>query len=336
MRSGARLVSLAASWALLVVVVAVGPAPGIAAETRLTPREQQDLLEPWSLEINPAATPVPIPAPVPIRPPPPSLGDTTTAIAVLAPAAPVRPPLVPDDSDPQAVARARTAKEKVLVVRCRQLLVGQPAAAERLGELLRGGASFEMARRAVGSIDLTERIRDYAIDELEPELRREVEALPAGGWSRTRPWNGRVALFQVVAKETRERGTIPALGAGLSGDEQSRLARVVRDRPAPAVAAAADQAANDTRDIDHAAVVQQIQPVTPEHATQGGTVIVVVQVGRTDDVTDVRVESSTATMFNQAAMDAARRSTYRSARRNGIPEPDAVTITFNFPAPRSD
>lgn len=305
----------------------------VQAETRLSPREQADPLEPWSMEFVPGA-PAPATSPAPAALP--ASPDTALAALGAAPAAQPQAPLVPDDSDPAAVARALAAKEQVLVVRCRQLLIGQPAAAERLGELLRGGASFEAARRAVGSIDLSERTRDYAIDELEPDLRREVEALPAGGWSRTRPWNGRTALFQVVDKQTRERGTLPALGAGLSAEEQSRLARAQRDRPAAAAVAAANAAAAETRDSDPAAVVQQVQPTPPEDATTGGVVTVVVQIGRTDDVTDVQVESSSAEIFNAPAIDAARRSTYRSASRNGIPEPGSVRITFNFPAPQAD
>jgi TonB family protein len=315
------------------VAVCVFTAWSAHAETRLSPREQADPLEPWSMEFvpgagNPGASPAPAANPASL--------DTAESGSAPNPAAPPQSPLVPDDSDPGAVARAQAAKEQVLVVRCRQLLIGQPAAAERLGELLRGGASFEAARRAVGSIDLTDRTRDYALDELEPDLQREVEALPAGGWSRTRPWNGRTALFQVVDKQTRERGTIPALGAGLSPDEQARLARVQRDRPAPAAVAAANAASAETRDLDPAAVVQQVQPTPPENVTIGGTVTVVVQIGRTDDVTDVQVESSSDALFNAPALDAARRSTYRSANRNGIPEPGSVRITFNFPVPQHD
>ena len=317
---------------VLVAACSVAAAASRAAETRLTPGEQQDPLEPWSMEEVPLErTQALVPLPAPAR-------QDTTAITMPAPApaTPSPAPLVPDDSDPAAAARARAAKEQVLVVRCRQLLVGQPAAAERLGELLRSGSSLEAARRAAGSPEVTDRTRDYAIDELQPDLRREVESLPEGGWSRPRPWNGRVALFQVVSKETRERGTIPALGAGLSADEQSRLARTQRERPAPAAVAAATETNNETRDVEPAAVVQQGQVAPPENALTGGTVTVVVQVGRTDDVNDVRVEFSTDPMFNQAALDAARRSTYRSARRNGIPEPGTVKITFNFPAPQSD
>lgn len=330
------MTSRSRTWCTLWMLAALcGGVQSAPAQSRLTPREQQDPLEPWSMEAVPGGrVPASMPAPLPARP------DTAAAHSTPAagrPAAsPSQPPLVPDDSDPAAMARARAAKEKVLVVRCRQLLIGQPAAAERLGELLRGGASFESAWRAVGKIDLTDRTREYAIDELQPDLRQEVESLPEGGWSRARPWSGRTALFQVVTKETRERGSVPELGAGLSADEQSRLARAQRDRPPPSAVAAANEATGNTQELERAAVVQQADVTPPEGVTTGATVTVLVQVGRTDDVMNVQIQASTDPQFNQAAIQAARRSTYRSAQRNGVPEPDMVPITFNFPGSQPD
>jgi TonB family protein len=64
-------------------------------------------------------------------------------------------------------------------------------------------------------------------------------------------------------------------------------------------------------------------------------VTVDVEVGLSDDLIDARIVHSSDTIFETSATDAARRSQYRSARRNGIPERGRVTMTFKFVAPQT-
>jgi hypothetical protein len=217
----------------------------------------------------------------------------------------------------------------VLVVTCRQLLVSDPRIAERLGRLLRSGATLEEAEKALGRVDLDEATRKYAIDDLQPELRAEVEALPVGGWSDVRPWHGRSSLFQVVAKEDRPRGSVPELGQNLDAREQERIANLQRasstgNRPSVPVANA---------DVQPAAVVEQARAQYPPNVQESADVSVQVTVGLSDDYVDARVVNSTNSLFDQPALDAAQRSTYRSARRNGIPERGTVMLNFRFVAP---
>ena len=294
-------------------------------EARLTQRESQDVLEPWSLENEPVTVPLapPAPTPVPARVNP----DTTAA----RPAAPPRSEPPAADSDVGAGAPGSAGREQILVVRCRQLLVGHRLAAERLARLLRSGASLEEARKAIGSIDIDDRTRDYAVDDLQPELRAEVEKLPEGAWSGVRNWNGRAALFQVVSKQRRERRSIPELGAGLDTDEQSRMARVQRPVQAPPSRPVADE----TADTEGAEVVNQVTPQYPEDAMAAGAVTVLVTVGRSDEVISVDIETSSDPVFNRAAQDAAHRSTYRAQRQGGTPVGGSVRVTFQFPAPQA-
>ncbi len=289
-------------------------------EVRLTPAESRDLLEPWTLEYeSETAEPLLVGQPVPVAANP----DTVAAHT----AAPLRPAPPADDSE----VGGSVGREKVLVVRCRQLLVGQRRAAERLARLLRAGAPLEDARKAIGSIDIDDRTRDYAVEDLQPDLRTEVETLPEGAWSTVRDWNGRAALFQVVSKQTRERRSIPELGAGLGTDEQNRLAR--EQRPIPP---SRPRPANDeTSDLEGAEVVNQITPEYPEGATKAGEVTILVTVGRSDEVTTLETLSSTDPVFDQAAQDAARRSTYRAQRQSGVPVGGTVRVTFRFPAPQT-
>jgi TonB family protein len=291
-------------------------APGRAAnglDARLTPRERADLLEPWALEPRPGEVPMPVPPVLPVPAPPAADVPTDAEFGT-----PQTQPQAPGASDGVGVE----------IVRCRQLTIGQPARAERLAALLQSGADLETARRAVGGADIVERTREYALDELEPDIRAEIASLPEGGWSRVRTTRGRATIFQVVAKSRRDAATLPQLGAGLGHEEQARLQATLKPRPAPV-----QPVQDETRDVDAAAVVQQVQPEYPQGATTSGEVTVLVRIGRADDVIDAEVQNSTDPQFNEAALRAARRSTYRAARNDGIPEVSTVTVTFKFVAP---
>jgi TonB family protein len=315
-----RARALARPWApvlavaLTVVVVAVA---GAAPEDRLTRREREDPLEPWSLE--PGREEAPSPGPVP--------ADTSTvpeAAEASREAEQAEGPIAAEDG------------ERVPVVRCRQVLVSHPAQAERLAALLRSGANLDEVRRAAAGVEIEEHTREYALEELQDDVRSEVEALPAGGWSRVRPWHGRAALFQVVEKAERARSELPQLGAGLDASERDRVAEAGRAsaaRRASAPPPAAAAATGAERGVEKAAVVNQVSPEFPPTASGGGEVTVLVEIDRLGQPIDVRVVSSSDRIFEIAAMDAARRSTYRGAKRDGIPEPGTVTLTFRFVAP---
>jgi hypothetical protein len=288
-------------------------------ERRLSPSEAADPLEPWSLEVN-----VQVPTPPPSRnpvPESPAIGPNP------APNPNPQAPLPPSDAD---LPNDPRSLEKVAAVTCRQILVADPQKAARLASLLHSGASLEDAQRALGRVDLVEVNRDYALEELSPEVRAEVERLPVGGWSSVRPWKGRSAIFQVVTKDERERRALPALGRGLDADEQNDLAAQRRQVARTQKPSAGDE----TADYENASVVTQVSPEYPPNATGPGEVTVQVQLGASDDVIDAIVMNTTDPIFEFPARDAARRSQYRSARRNGIPERSAVTLTFKFVAPQ--
>jgi TonB family protein len=287
----------------------------------LTQREMEDPLEPWSLE--PGRGPfMPPPSPPPLLPTPPAaLPESTQAGAPEGEASlPVTEPPEPVPSEPE---------EQVVVVQCRQLLVSDPRQAQRLAELLHAGVTLEDARRGLGSIDIDETTRSYALDELQPELRAEIDTLAEGGWGGLREWRGRSALFQLVTREERARNMIPALGEGLDAAELERLANRQRALGSRAPSAAAPPAA----DAQPATVVEKATPQYPEGITESADVTVQVEIGLSDDYLGARIVSSTNAQFDQSALDAAQRSTYRSARRNGVPERGTVTINFRFVAP---
>jgi TonB family protein len=213
---------------------------------------------------------------------------------------------------------------KVFVVRCRQLLVSHPVEAVRLASLLRAGTSLERARQAVVGVAFTERSRVYLMDELDPAVRREVESLPTGGWSEPRPWRGRTLVFQVVEKGLRPRSSVPKLGQGLAPEELDRVARMVPEHVAPRIASP------DSADFTPASVVKQAKPEYPRDATKAGEVTLQVTVGRVGEVVEVRRSTASDPIFEGPAMEAARRSTYRPARRNGLPEQGNVMLTFQF------
>lgn len=317
-RGWAHRTLLAALFGLLGVgLPAASRAQAPAGEDpRLTPRERADPLEPWSLELVPGQLPA-IPPPAP-----PAAADTTggrAAAGAPLPAGGVQPPAVAADSS-----------EVIAVVRLRAVLVGRADQAVRLAELLRDGASLESAERAVGGVKIDEKTRDLPLEDLEPALRAEVEALEPGSWTGVRPWRGRSAFFQVVAKEDRPRSTLPKLGEGLDEQEQARLATLRHPMPARAVKLENTEAG---RDYQPAAVVTQQPAAYPSSATTAGEVTVEVQIGLADNVLDVRVIESTDRVFEPAAMVAAQRSTYQSARRLGVPEQGTVRLKFPFAGP---
>jgi TonB family protein len=237
----------------------------------------------------------------------------------------------PAESEREPEAEQPLRGDEVAVVRCRQVLVGYPEHARRLSALLRSGATFEEARRAIGGVDMVERQRDYALEDLEPDLRTEIEALPEGGWTRVRTWRGRSALVQLVARLQRSRSSLPVLGEGLSEAERERLSSRFRLNAAPPPPQRPQNP--DETAVQHAAVLEQVKPETPADAQEGGEVVVVVEVGREGEAVDVRVRSSTNPALEEAALNAARRSRYRAATRLGIAEPGTVTLSFRFAPP---
>ncbi len=305
-RRALNLVAMIATWATWWVALCTAQ----PSSSRLTREEIADPLAPWTLEASGQAP----------------LGPRAN---------PTDSPLVPSDapteSEREAEAEQPLRGDEIPVVRCRQILIGHPEHARRLAALLRAGASLQDARRAIGGVDVVERQRDYAIEDLEPELRAEIEALPEGGWTRVHTWRGRAALVQVVARLQRSRSMLPVLGEGLSAEERERLsARFRLNAPPPPTPR--PQNPEDTA-IQVAAVIDQVKPETPENVLEGGEVVVFVEVGSEGEAVDVRVQTSTNPALEAAALDAARRSRYRAATRLGTPEPGSVTITFRFAAP---
>jgi hypothetical protein len=304
--------------AALVVLLLLGtvlPAhaqSGPGGDPRWTPRERQDPLEPLSLEPVAGRGPGPPPAPA----------DTTGGRATAG----ERPPT----GGGKPAAAAADSSESVAVVRLRAVIVGRTDQAQRLVELLRGGATLDAARRALGGLAGDEVTRELALEDLRPGLREEVQGLAEGGWTGVHPWRDRAALFQVVAKDNRRRSTLPKLGEGLDEKEQARLANLHHPMPtrAPRV-----ENPDQGREYQAAAVVQQERPAYPPSAMASGDVTVEVKIGLADDVVDAQVTSSTDPIFEPPALTAARRSTYRSARRNGVPEPASLRLTFRFVAP---
>lgn len=302
----------------LLLLLGISPASPVGVcgaqsnDARLTREELADPLAPWTLETSG-------------RVPGGRSPQTDPA------AGPLVPSDAPADSQlPPAVDRPLRGDE-VAVVRCRQLLIGHPEHARRLATLLRAGAALEDAKRAIGGVDIVERQRDYALEDLEPDLRAEIETLPAGGWTRVRTWRGRSALVQVVARLQLSRSALPLLGEGLSDAERERLSASYRMNAAPPTPRT--PAPNETAILQPAAVLEQVKPETPANLQDGGEVVVLVEVGREGEAVDARVQYSSNPALEEAALTAARRSRYRAATRLGIPEPGSVTLTFRFASP---
>jgi len=305
-RRHACIVAIIATWSWSVAVCTAQP-----FTSRLTPEEIADPLAPWSFEFWRNA---------------PGQIDPRTG--------PATGPLVPGDAPTEPDREHEAAQplrgDEVAVVHCRQILIGHPEHARRLAALLGAGATLEDARRAIGGVDVVERQRNYALEDLEPDLRTEIEALPDGGWTRLRTWRGRSVLVQVVDRLQLSRSMLPALGEGLSDAEREKLSARFRlnASPPPPRPQNPDQTAEQP-----AAVLEQVKPETPPNVQGGGEVVVLVEVGREGEAVDVRVLNSTNPALEEAALNAARRSRYRAATRLGIPEQGTVTVTFRFAAP---
>jgi TonB family protein len=191
---------------------------------------------------------------------------------------------------------------------------------------------LERAVRSLGITDLVETKRAYAVDELEPGIRAQVESLPDSAWSAARSWRGRYAFFQVLGREERARSALPKLGEGLGDEERKRLAAALQSA-ARQVEAGARPAEPG---LEPATVLEQVPAEYPPAATGNGEVTLSVDVGRLGQVLGVRVESSTDPIFEGPAIEAARTSRYKAARRPpGIAEPGTVRLTYKFTAPQN-
>jgi TonB family protein len=290
-----------------------GPPPGPA-----------DPLEPWSLEQQPTV----LPAPTPSSPPDvglavPTPGDSTSPRDARLDTPPDVGDLYGSDS---------TATDAIPVVRLRQILVENPHQARQLRELFDAGVPWAEARSLLKLGEVKEFQRQYALEDLALDLRAEVEALPDSAWSSGIAWRGRTMFFQVLSRALRSRSALPALGDGLSDQEKSRLAQLRPNLRQPQASGASNVPAED-EGLVQAAIVKQEPPIYPEAATIDGEVILVVSIGRQHDVTKVEVASSTDPIFEQPAIEAARRSEYRSATRNGIPEPGTIRLNYSFKVP---
>ena len=283
------------------------PAPPGAAKRwvgRVPP--PADPLDPWPLEPAPATQPTPVAPAVP---------TDTTAVAV------------PDSAAPGAPI---DSSDVVEVVRCRQILVSDPARVPQLERLLHDGMPLEQALLTVGIADVDESRRVYALDDIDPRLAAEIAALPDSGWSTPRPWRGRTVLVQVLDREERPRHTLPKLGENLDDKEKSRLASQLRAPERATTAQLTPEA-----DYKPAAAVEQVQAQYPPAANEAGEVTVVVEVGRVGEVLGVRIENSTARIFEEPAIAAARASKYKAAERSGFAEPGTVRLTYKFAAPQA-
>lgn len=304
--------------ALCAVALSASIATAQPGTSRLTPEEIADPLAPWTLEASGSGPAAP--------PPPPVTGDPG--------AGPIAVPMVPSDAPVDAEREPEVPQplsgDEVTVVHCRQISLGYPEQARRLAELLGAGATLEDARRALGGVEWVERQRDYALEDLEADLRAEIESLPDGGWTRVRTWRGRSILVQVVSRTQRSRSALPVLGEGLNQEERDRItARFRLNTPPPARA----QSPEETAMLQPAAVLEQAKPEAPADLQEGGEVVVLVEVGREGEAVNVRVQHASNAALEAAAITAARRSRYRAATRLGIPEPGTVTLTFRFASP---
>jgi hypothetical protein len=262
-----------------------------------------DPLEPWSLEAAPATLVLPAAAPFD------SLGPLPMDAPIVAP------------TDEAAIA----------IARCRYVMVSTPAAARQLSELLHAGVTFEAARTTLALDDVVDTTRDYAVEDLVVDIRAAIESLPDSAWTEPLAWRGRPMLVQVLSRQQRPRSTIPELGKALGPQEQERVAQLKsRLRAANAEAL---QREGDEPDAQPARVVDQAQPEYPTNATTDGTVTLIVEVGRLNEAYGIRVESASDPVFEEAAIAAARKSTYQAATRNGVVEPGTVRLTYRFQAP---
>lgn len=269
----------------------------------------------WRLDAHAATqvaarTPTPLEAGIPVPPP-------------------VDTPPVPVPEFGAQVPLDSLDNVEVEVVRCRQVLVSDPERAALLARLLERGVRFDAATRKLEIVDLVDTVREYALEDLDAELRSQLAVLADSAWSGPRAWRGRSAFVQLLERASRPRSSIPRLGEGLGDSERQRLARLQRLQ-------VRDVRTQQTLDpgVEPAAVVEQQRPEYPPAATGSGRVVVIVEVGRLSQVVDVKVESSTDPVFESAAIAAARASRYRAAKRPpGVAEPGSVRMTYEFTAP---
>jgi TonB family protein len=169
-------------------------------------------------------------------------------------------------------------------------------------------------------------------------------------------------IYQVVSKGERTRGSVPKLGSGLDAEEQGRLTRNLQARQqaaAPPRSAQQPPTANPNQPLDPnrlpgnlvppagqqppaqtepgvepATVAEQKPPEYPPGVTKSGTVVVDVDVGPLGEPIEARVVTSTDSVFDPPALEAARQSTYTPKKRFGAPERSTVRLTFQFRAPQ--
>jgi TonB family protein len=288
------------------------------------PPAPADPLEPWSLE------------PQGLLPPQQEAPAAETGVTLPTPVDPTSPrdprfetpPELPDIYGSDSTATDATA-----VVRLRQIFIENPHQARQLRELFDAGMPWAEARPLLKLGQVQEYRREYALDDLALDMRTEVEALPDSAWSHGHPWRGRTMFFQVLGRAQRSRSALPALGEGLSDEERSRLSQLRPKLRQPDLSGANRAGVSEDDGLVQAVIVKQEPPVYPEAATTDGEVILVVHIGRQHDVSQVEVVSSTDPIFEQPAIEAARASEYRSATRNGIPEPGTIRLNYSFKVP---
>jgi TonB family protein len=281
-----------------------------------------DPLEPWSLgapTVHPGLL----------------AGGAAAKIALATPAAPpqVRDPRLDPAPDFLSFPGAdSTAADATAVVVLQQILIDNPHHARQLRTLFDAGVTWDSARSLLKLGEVKEYRREYAVDDLAGDMAIEIAALPDSSWSSGHPWRGRTMFYRVLGRASRSRASLPALGQGLDANERARLAEL-RPKLREPVIQGTDNRQIDAEDFVEAVLAKQEPATFPEQATTDGEVTLVVHLGRLGDVSKVEVEDSTDAIFEQAAIDAARRSEYRSATRNGVPEPSTLRITYPFRVP---
>jgi len=320
----------------MLLVLVVDQVRLVVAQTRTAfrglpwgvPPGPADPLEPWSLApqvgIIPTSPEVIVPGivlPVPTDP-----------------ASPQDPRLAPDPT-PQHHAADSLAADAIPVVLLRQILIDNPSHAVQLRDLFDAGVSWSDAQQLLKLHDFKEYTREYALEDLSSQIRLEVEALADSSWSFGHPWRGRTMFYQVLSRSNHSRAALPALGQGLNAQERSRLAALRPQLRQPAGGGVDNRANNPDDGLVLVVIVKQEAPVYPEGAFDDpiefidGEVVLVVTIGRQGDVTKIEVDRSSNRLFEEAAREAAQKSEYRSAKRNGIPEPGIIRLNYTFTVP---
>ena len=171
------------------------------------------------------------------------------------------------------------------------------------------------------------------------DLKGPVEALADSSWSSGHPWRGRTMFYQVLTRANRSRATLPALGQGLNPEERSRLATLRPQLRQPASRGVDNRQGNLDDGLVQVVIVKQEAPVYPEGEFDDpiefidGEVVLIVTIGRQGDVTNIEVDRSSSRLFESAAREAAQKSEYRPATRNGTPEPGTIRLNYTFKVP---